>query len=600
MELFVCWDGDKIGRRVGRAVLTDDVGEVRRVDQAINAGNELWRAFAVNVGGSVIEIGGDEGRICIDASRLGEVPGVAVRYGQTVGATLSVGVGMKLSDSAKALMIAKLRGGNQIIVWDQDTMQSEYEKASKPKDEKDKLAEEYLAKHTDPDPNSHSSAAAATTHGGQLDQNTVGKNAGAHAGFSTTHRPGFTTIDKAGDQGVGPDDPTTGSPEMTHAASDFEGQLHDAAQEQSSKDEADAKQSGDNADKVKQAVAKALTQVRQNLPLIAQLQQASPDAYQSILNLVQGVILLGKEVMAKSPPPPQDQLPEHAQNALGKAEELEKAVSHIVGQPISAKLQPHPRDAKAKQTVQKTDYTHHLPEDARNAGMKLVVTHTKTYPPPPSGFGGETIRAETIHPAGHPVGYVTAHVLPPSAARNKKVKAIEPHSELEDQYHGKGIGSAMYEAAYAHAMGQGIQRVEGGVHSEDAHRLHKRLSEKHGFTYRARKENVEYFPYIGYSYNLKNELPAEPAVNDRNLFGPGKGMTFIRDVELAKDETLPTEVHHTLPVGSTHNGKVKVQHADGTQSWKQMEAGMIQAQEGGAPLFGANSHPTSSREPGAR
>jgi len=39
MDVFVCWDGDKIGRRVGRAVLADDVGEVRRVDQAINAGN---------------------------------------------------------------------------------------------------------------------------------------------------------------------------------------------------------------------------------------------------------------------------------------------------------------------------------------------------------------------------------------------------------------------------------------------------------------------------------------------------------------------------------------------------------------------------------
>ena len=56
MLVYVTWDGDKIGRMVGRARLADDVAEVRRVDRAINAGNELWRSYALKHGGSVIEI----------------------------------------------------------------------------------------------------------------------------------------------------------------------------------------------------------------------------------------------------------------------------------------------------------------------------------------------------------------------------------------------------------------------------------------------------------------------------------------------------------------------------------------------------------------
>jgi GNAT superfamily N-acetyltransferase len=598
MEVFVCWDGDKIGRRVGRAVLSDDVGEVRRVDQAINAGNELMRAFALNVGGNVIEIGGDEGRICIDASRLGEVPALTSRYSETVGASLSVGIGMKMSESAKALVIAKLRGGDQIVVWD-DSLQPEYDEvANAPKAEKEKIADEYLAKA---DENEDQSGAAATTHSGELAQNTVGKNHGVHAGFSTQHEPGFTDRKPGGDDAApgGPPDPET-----THAGDDFEAQLHDAANDQASKDDDDKKKAGDNAADIKQKVGEALARVRQQLPILATLQQTSPDAYQSILGLVQGVILLGKEVMDKNPPP-QDKLPEHAENALSKA------IPKEPGKLLSQKLQPgrtpwHAPGTEAppapKELVSHTDFSHLLPKEAAQSGMKLVVEHTKRYPEPPSGFGGETIRSKLFHPSGEEVGYVTAHVLAPRASRNKKVPAIEPHSELKDQYHGKGLGSALYEAAYSHALQNGIKRVEGGVHSEDAHRLHKRLSEKHGFAYKSRKQNVKEFPYVSYGYNIKaeSEMDAEPVFNDRELFGPGKGMTFVRDVELNKDEKLPTEVHHNLPVGATQNGKMKVRHADGSQSWKQMEAGMIQAQEPGAPLFGANSHPTSSREPGSR
>jgi hypothetical protein len=141
-NVFVSWDGDSIGQRVGRATLSDDVEEVRKVDQAIQAGNEVWRGWALSHGGSVVEIGGDEGRIQVPADALDELPGVCETYKTAVDATVSVGVGKKLSESAKALLAAKIRGKNRVVLYSKDVEKELAEVKDKP--EEKKVAEEYL------------------------------------------------------------------------------------------------------------------------------------------------------------------------------------------------------------------------------------------------------------------------------------------------------------------------------------------------------------------------------------------------------------------------------------------------------------------------
>jgi len=73
---------------------------------------------------------------------------------------------------------------------------------------------------------------------------------------------------------------------------------------------------------------------------------------------------------------------------------------------------------------------------------------------------------------------------------------------------------------------------------------------------------------------------------------------FPPEKELNKESMPPTHKDLELPVGSLHNGHLKVQHADGTVGWKGVTAGLIQGLEpGGAGGGGANSHAVSSREP---
>jgi uncharacterized phage infection (PIP) family protein YhgE len=286
MHVFVSFDGDDIGKRAGLARLHDDVAEVRRVSQAIEQGNSLWESFATRVGGSVVEAGGDEGAIEIPAEHLGDMPAIAQQYAEAVGATVSVGVGMRLSDSSKALLVAKLRGKNQITIWDPE-MEREIEAATaQPQAEKDKLAHEYLGKAQ---PGGMKGAVEKDQHTGFTGASTGSKVKGTQG----DHEEGANTA-KEFEQAQ---EEAPAAPEQTHAADDFEEQLHDLAQQQGHQDGQAAQAQDSHLDEVKNRLVETLQMVRQQLPVIEQLKATAPDIYQSIMALTQGLTDLGREVM---------------------------------------------------------------------------------------------------------------------------------------------------------------------------------------------------------------------------------------------------------------------------------------------------------------
>jgi hypothetical protein len=147
MLIFVAWDGDHIGRQVGRASRNDDVEGLRRISQAIDQGNNIWRSWVESTGGSLISCGGDEGRAEVAADRIGELPAIREQYAGKVGSTVSVGVGMKLSEAEKALIAAKLKGEDQIVFFSNECDEL-IEKARRAgeKTEESKIADEYLGK----------------------------------------------------------------------------------------------------------------------------------------------------------------------------------------------------------------------------------------------------------------------------------------------------------------------------------------------------------------------------------------------------------------------------------------------------------------------
>lgn len=167
----------------------------------------------------------------------------------------------------------------------------------------------------------------------------------------------------------------------------------------------------------------------------------------------------------------------------------------------------------------------------------------------PDAFKGRFKLAVDYHHDGHetaPIGYVTASLVHPRDWRKNNVESgflgiletqhldskhydpdeaglhvssakIESPINIDGKWeilHGKGLGQALYEAAYAHAYHHlGERVVHGGYHSTMAGRVHEKLAEKHGLKYRAQKNPDKHNSPDGsfdnahgeYSYVLKSD-----------------------------------------------------------------------------------------------
>jgi len=226
----VSYDGDTIGREVGRARLSNDVEYLRRISQSIDRGNKAFEGWAIEAGGSVVESGGDEGLLEVPASALTGLESVRSSYKSIVGATVSVGIGNKVSDSSKALMVAKLRGKDKVCFYEPD-MEKEITEAVTPT-ETEKLNEEYLAK----------------------------------------------------------------SEPVLNQALSLKESFIEAANEQERRDRATTMAQSVNFQQLKGAVANVLQQFQPQLENLALIQQVYPDTANSILELINTVIALGRGI----------------------------------------------------------------------------------------------------------------------------------------------------------------------------------------------------------------------------------------------------------------------------------------------------------------
>lgn len=275
MKVFVSFDGDHIGRMVGRASLADKPEEVSKIAQAIDRGNQIWRSWAESHGGQVINIGGDEGRLSVEADHLAELPKIRDQYAEAVGSTVSVGVGMKLSEADKSLMAAKLQGGDRIQLFTEEVNEVLEELQEKPEGEK--LYDEYL----DPDAG--------------LKKAQPGMNQGSNAGFSGASHS----------QPAAPAAPREGSEHSEAEAAravyangsgvtpapDYEQLFHQAA----SQTPADEPQKPSGLqDDVRAQVVKVLQQVRGQAPKLEEMRQSNPELYASVKGLVEAMIALAR------------------------------------------------------------------------------------------------------------------------------------------------------------------------------------------------------------------------------------------------------------------------------------------------------------------
>lgn len=116
-NVYLSVSGDTISKDLVRATRGDDPDRLRQIQQATETGNELWRSWALANSGEILSMGGTELRLRVPTQKLNDVAQLRRRYADSIGSTVSIGFGTKLSEADRALEAAKKTGGDQILMY---------------------------------------------------------------------------------------------------------------------------------------------------------------------------------------------------------------------------------------------------------------------------------------------------------------------------------------------------------------------------------------------------------------------------------------------------------------------------------------------------
>lgn len=150
--IFFAYDGDSVGSRVGRATMANDLDELVSISDLIHTGHALVKRWVKDHDGIWVNGGGDEGLAAIPEEHSDKLEELRKDYEYLVGHTISIGIGKEPSESGRALLIAKLKGKNQIVTFGEATekeirqIKKRAKKGAFKSMEEHKLAEAYLKK----------------------------------------------------------------------------------------------------------------------------------------------------------------------------------------------------------------------------------------------------------------------------------------------------------------------------------------------------------------------------------------------------------------------------------------------------------------------
>ncbi len=245
----------------------DDAEGLARISNLIDTGNEIFKSWALNHGGSQVSAGGDEGVLTIPPVALQDLPTIKAQYETLLTLTVSIGIGLKISEAFKSLLASKLRGRNRTTFYDKDVEKEIQEASNSDDDTKKKIVDEYLEKRQ------------VVHHTGK-------------GGTPTTYHVQEASANPEMQQKKD----LKGFKEQT--AEDFETSFRQLATSQENKENSQKASKSGDLDAIKQKVATALEAVHKQLPQLAEIKQASPETYTAVLGVIQGLIALGQQVLS--------------------------------------------------------------------------------------------------------------------------------------------------------------------------------------------------------------------------------------------------------------------------------------------------------------
>lgn len=261
-----------------RGATTPDA--LSRLNQRVQQGNGILKAWAEGHGGRVLAVMGDGGRLEIGADHLHELPQIIEQYTSEVESPLSIGVGKELAQCEQALDFAVKKGGDTIEFWTPELVQ-ELASLSDDSNNSNKNLESYLNK-AEPPLNtpaagggmtgpSQSGASAPTPPAGEASEHSENE---ALQGMLESQPP---PQDIAGEFG-----------QLAEQSEGAEQQQQQAQQQQ--------QQQSEESDNVRDAIVNVLKDFKSQSQLWEQLKEAQPKAYKTMTGVLQAMIALARQV----------------------------------------------------------------------------------------------------------------------------------------------------------------------------------------------------------------------------------------------------------------------------------------------------------------
>lgn len=322
LKVFISYDGDGVNSRIEQAMLADQADEAVKIGSAVDSGNHLWKLWAQAKGGRIIVQGGDQGCLQIGADHLADIIDLRRQYEERVGSSCSIGVGKHLSEASQALLACKLRGGNQIKLFGDEVKEilSEYQDEAPPEESKlfqgsiETAAMQAtgvdLSKGMESDAKFRSVRGAGfqsnlPPQGGQISApiKTNEVQAGADEGAKVHN---LKTVAAGSVKIPSPEElaPEEAQPDYVQ---DFENLAQQSINGENSKKGQEPQQ-----DELKQKLVQTLKEFKSQTPMLESLKDSDPKLYQTLVDVVQSMILMAQKLYSPQP--------------VQKSEELEKAL----------------------------------------------------------------------------------------------------------------------------------------------------------------------------------------------------------------------------------------------------------------------------------
>ena len=316
MLLFLAADGDGLTKKLNQAKTSNNIEEIRRISNNISKGNALFASFALRALGSTIEEQGDEILVDFDAAQLSELESIRKQYVTVAETTVSVGIGKKVSEAVRALLAAKLKGGNRSVFYDKDVEKEIKEAEASTEEARVKTVSQYLAK-------------AQQTFSGGEGQHTSNMDAPSLNTLQTPALPLTTENDQEAieNNAVPQEGQVQGGPEALQTQlqptpsldiSHFEQEFKNHANNQETAEKASNLKTSEGYNEIKKQVAEALINIKNQMSVISSLRTQAPDTYEAIMGVIRGIIMLGREIS-------------NTDDKIEKAESLIKGIVSPVG-----------------------------------------------------------------------------------------------------------------------------------------------------------------------------------------------------------------------------------------------------------------------------